>query len=68
MATLPKAVVTQERQVHIYSELWHAAGCVLEAGICQPKGSSWQFLSSTIMTAFAFEAYLNHVGLSVLRC
>lgn len=24
--------------------------------------SSWQFLSSAVLTAFAFEAYLNHIG------
>ena len=29
---------------------------------CPPTGSSWQFLSSALLTAFAFEAYLNHVG------
>ena len=27
-----------------------------------PIGSTWQYLSSVVLTAFAFEAYLNHVG------
>lgn len=53
------------RDVHTYSELWHASDCVLARGKEEPKGSSWQFLSSAVLTAFAFEAYLNHVGPTV---
>lgn len=62
-----KAVVSKKRVVHTYAELWHASGCVLAAGLRDERGSSWQFLSSIVLTAFAFEAYLNHVGSSVLR-
>src|SRR5262245_47164042 len=61
-----KAIVTQERDVRTYAELWHASRKVLEAGIREPVGSSWQFLASIVLTAFAFEAYLNHVGPTVL--
>ena len=61
-----KAIVTQERNVRTYAELWHASEKVLDAGMREPKGSSWQFLSSIVLTAFAFEAYLNHVGPTVL--
>ena len=61
-----KAVVTQQRNVRTYSELWHASKCVLDAGLREPKGSSWQFMSSAVLTAFAFEAYKNHVGETVL--
>jgi hypothetical protein len=67
-STSKKAVVTQERDLTTYAELWHASECVLAAGIEQPRGSSWQFLSSIVLTAFAFEAYLNHVGPQVLSC
>ena len=63
-----KVVVEKERTVYTYSELWLASRCVLEAGIGQPKGSSWQFLSSAVLTAFAFEAYLNHLGPRTLEC
>ncbi len=63
-----KALVTQERDLNMYAELWHASECVLAAGIAQPRGSSWQFLSSIVLTAFAFEAYLNHVGQQLLSC
>jgi hypothetical protein len=61
-----KAIVTKERTVHTYSELWHASRCVLEVGMREPRGSSWQFLSSVVLTAFAFEACLNHVGPTVI--
>lgn len=63
-----KATVTKQRTVHMYAELWHASLCVLEKGVSDERGSSWQFLSSAVLTAFAFEAYLNHVGPTVLAC
>ena len=63
-----KVKVVKERQVHTYAELWHASDCVLKAGIANPVGSSWQFLSSIILTAFAFEAYMNHVGSQIFSC
>ena len=62
MTTKPKVVVHKERAVHMYSELWHASDCVLKLGLKEREGSTWQFLSSIVLTAFAFEAYLNHVG------
>lgn len=51
----------------MYSELWHASSCVLEAGRSEARGASWQFLSSAVLTAFAFEAYLNHVGPKIIE-
>jgi hypothetical protein len=39
---------------------------VLEKGARDSRGSSWQFMSSLILTAFALEAYMNHVGEHVL--
>lgn len=68
MVKLQKVLVTKKRTVHSYSELWHASDCLLKAGMKEPLGSSWQFLSSAVLTAFAFEAYLNHVGPSVISC
>lgn len=52
----------------MYAELWHASKCVLERGLENEIGSSWQFLSSIVLTAFVFEAYLNHVGSALLSC
>lgn len=57
-----KALISRSRDVHMYAELWHASKCVLERGIENKKGSKWQFLSSIVLTAFALEAYMNHVG------
>jgi len=66
MTTSPKAIVNRKQNVRTYSELWHASNAVLQKGISEPQGSSWQFMSSLILTAFAFEAYMNHVGEQVL--
>ena len=41
-----RAMISKKRTIHTYSEL----------------GAAWQFLSSLVLTAFTFEAYLNHVG------
>ena len=68
MAKPRKVIVTKERTVHTYSELWHASNCVLAAGVENPQGSVWQFLSSVVLTAFALEAYLNHVGAATFTC
>jgi hypothetical protein len=68
MGKPPKALVTKERTIHMYAELWHASSCVLKAGQREPVGSAWQFLSSALLTAFAVEAYLNHVGPQIVAC
>jgi hypothetical protein len=60
------AVVRKERNVRTYAQLWSASRHVLATGLREPKGSTWQFLSSLVLTAFSFEAYLNHVGPTVL--
>ena len=65
---MPKVVVTKQRVVHTYAELWHAASCVLDMVSARPEGASWQYLSGIILTAFSFEAYLNHVGASEIAC
>jgi hypothetical protein len=63
-----KVVITKQRAVHTYAELWQASNFVLQVGIRQPQGSACQFLSSLVLTAFAFEAYLNHIGPESLAC
>ena len=62
-----KALVTEERDVYTYSELWHASDCMLKDGIEDANASSWKFLSSIVLTAFSFEAYLNHVGIRTIK-
>jgi hypothetical protein len=63
-----KALITQTRAVHMYASLWHASQCVLERGTEKEKDASSQFLSSIVLTAFAFEAYMNHVGKTLPIC
>ncbi|MFK0309746.1 hypothetical protein ACIQUF_00740 [Pseudomonas sp. NPDC090233] len=62
----PEVVVTKQRTLHTYSELWHASKCVLDVGLAEPDGCSRQFLSSALLTAFCFEAYMNHLGAKYL--
>jgi hypothetical protein len=45
-----------------YAHLWHASKCVLAVGQAVEAGCTWQFLSSILLTSFAFEAYMNHIG------
>ncbi|OQS35579.1 hypothetical protein B0T40_12615 [Chromobacterium haemolyticum] len=57
--------ISKQREMVMYSELWHAGNCVLEQARINQEGASWQFLSAVLLTAFAFEAYQNHVGPSL---
>ena len=57
-----KISVTRTRTIKTYAELWHASWSILERGKSDEVGRAHQFLASTVLTAFAFEAYLNHVG------
>jgi len=57
-----EVIVSKQRTVQTYAELWHASNCVLETGLANKAGCSYQFLSSALLSAFSLEAYLNHVG------
>jgi hypothetical protein len=58
---------SRERNLITYSEHWHSSLTFLQLGIENPKGSYHQFLGSIIFTAFALEAFLNHVGESLFK-
>lgn len=58
----PKAHVSKERSVNTYAELWHASNVLLAKAAADEKGSAWVLLASLTFTAFAFEAYMNHIG------
>ena len=62
--TNPKKLVRIERtrEVHTYAELWHGSYVMLRIAKEFGKGQHWLHLSSIVLAAFAFEAYLNHVG------
>ncbi|MEW6657129.1 MAG: hypothetical protein AB1424_00575 [Thermodesulfobacteriota bacterium] len=57
-----KAKVSKKRPVHTYSELWHGSKILLERAQAEIKGSKWLWMGSLILTAFSFEAYMNHIG------
>lgn len=61
-------VVRKERTVRVDFELWHTSECLLLAGQEQELGSGHQFRASLVFTAFALEAYLNHIGQDVYAC
>lgn len=63
-----KMLITKEREVKTYVEMWHTSKCLLEKGINQPEGNIHQFMASIVFTAFTFEAYLNHIGPNVFNC
>jgi hypothetical protein len=60
----PKKLVRIERtrEVHTYAELWHGSYVMLRIAKDFGKGQHWLHLSSIVLAAFTFEAYLNHVG------
>jgi len=63
-----KIVVTKEREVNTYTEMWHTSYCLLQKGLEQRKGSFHQYMASLVFTAFALEAYLNHIGSKIFSC
>lgn len=66
MSKPPKARVEKSRTILMSSELWHASGSVLKSSDRDSLGSSWKWLSSLLLAAFAFEAYLNEAGPKIL--
>jgi hypothetical protein len=62
-----EVVIRKERTVRTDFELWHTSWCLVEAGKETETGSAHQFRASLIFTAFALEAYLNHLGPQLLQ-
>ena len=62
-----KVKVRKERTVRIDSELWNTSWCLLKAGQEHELGCSHQFRASLVFTAFALEAYLNHIGARLFK-
>lgn len=68
MKSKRKVVVSKEREVKTYAEMWHTSHCLLQKGIEDPKGCFHQYMASLVFTAFTLEAYLNHIGPKVFEC
>jgi len=63
-----EALVSKERQVNTYAEMWHGSRVLLYKGQEDKKGSHWEFMASITFTAFTLEAYLNHLGAKLYEC
>jgi hypothetical protein len=50
------------REVHTFVDLAHGADVLIEKTENDPKGSYYTTMSALLLTAFTFEAYLNHLG------
>ena len=56
------AVYEGEREVRTFADLAHGADVLIMKTEQDQKGSYYTTMSSLLLTAFTFEAYLNHLG------
>lgn len=56
------AVYEGEREVRTFADLAHGAEVLIMKTEQDQKGSYYTIMSSLLLTAFTFEAYLNHLG------
>ena len=56
------AIYRGEREVRTFADLNHGADVLLNFAKNEPKGSYYTTMASLLLTAFTFEAYLNHLG------
>jgi hypothetical protein len=57
-----KREFTVRRTVRTYSDLWAGSQALLARAQEEPKDAYWLTMSSLLLSAFTFEAYLNHLG------
>jgi hypothetical protein len=62
-----KVQVMQERKVITYADFWRTSEVLLERAQAEPRGSYYLILGSLTFSAFALEAFLNHLGESVFE-
>ncbi|MGZ8946750.1 MAG: hypothetical protein ACXW1W_15170 [Methylococcaceae bacterium] len=56
------AVYEGEREIRTFTDLAHGADVLIMKTEQDQKGSYYTTMSSLLLTAFTFEAYLNHLG------
>ena len=61
------AIYTGKRDVRTFAELGHAADILMQTAQEYPRGNLYTALSSLLLRAFTFEAYLNHLGERYLK-
>ena len=60
--------ISTERTVYTYAEIWRASYWTKDKAEKETEGSYFQIMASLVFTAFAFEAYLNHLGEKTFSC
>jgi len=63
-----KIKIERERLHKAYAEHWNTSGFFLKQGRADIKGSYYMFLASLSYSAFALEAFLNHIGKGTFEC
>lgn len=61
------AVYEGEREVRTFADLAHGADVMIMKTEQDQKGSYYTTMSSMLLTAFTFEAYLNHLGAKKIK-
>lgn len=56
------AVYEGEREVRTFVDLFHGSDVLLQKSSSEKKGSYYKTMGSLLLTAFTFEAFLNHLG------
>ena len=59
--------ISRVREVRTDAELWNASRVLFDIASAQEKGSACTSLSSILLTMFALEAYLNHLGSKLFK-
>lgn len=61
------AIYDGTREVRTFVDLAHGADILIMKTEQEPKGSYYTTMSALLLTAFTFEAYLNHLGEKTIR-
>jgi len=61
------AVCEGEREVRTFVDLFHGSDVLLKKSHSERKGSYHTTMGSLLLTAFTFEAYLNHLGSKIIK-
>jgi hypothetical protein len=54
--------VSGDRAVKTFAHLSHGSGVIRDRALKKESGYYWDSMASLLLTAFSFEAYLNHLG------
>ena len=61
------AIYEGTREVRTFVDLAHGADVLIKKTEQEPKGSYYTTMSALLLTAFTFEAYLNHLGEKTIK-